>query len=263
MNSKVTTKQLSVCMLQYEIVWEDIDSNLVQLDDMFQQVPEGTDLILLPETFSTGFTMRADLFAEGQEGKAVTWMQEKAAEKQSYVAGSVIIREKGQIYNRMFWVSPHGIEGHYDKRHLFRMGREDEHFAPGVARPIFKLGEFRFLPQICYDLRFPVFSRNRGDYDVMLYVANWPAPRQSVWDTLIRARAIENQSYVMAVSRVGVDGVGVDHLGGSSAIDPMGNVMFRLDDSPGVRSCTLSLNRLNDFRAKFPAWKDADRFTIE
>ena len=158
---------------------------------------------------------------------------------------------------------PEGIEGTYDKRHLFRMGREDEHFVAGQGRPIFRLGAFRFLPQICYDLRFPVFSRNRGEYDALIYVANWPAPRQLVWDSLTRARAIENQAYVLAVSRVGIDGEGVYHVGGSCIYDPMGHPVEILNDQEGMITATLDLDKLKQFREKFPAWKDADRFTIE
>jgi predicted amidohydrolase len=245
------------------LVWEDINANLINLSEMIAQVPAGIDLILLPETFSTGFTMRADRFAEEMDGSAVQWMRKIATERNCTIAGSLIIRENGGIYNRLFWIGPTGIEGTYDKRHLFRMGREDQHFIPGKARPVFTLGDFRFLPQICYDLRFPVFSRNRGDYDVLIYAANWPAPRQPVWESLTRARAIENQSYVLAVSRVGLDGEGVDHVGGSCAYDPMGRPIQILDDQEGILNVTLDLEFLNGFRKKFTAWRDADHFTIE
>jgi len=256
------TEELTICQVQPEMVWEDINANLEMLDEFLEQVPLNTDLIILPETFSTGFTMQAERFAEGADGRAVKWMQNVAKEKQAYVTGSLIINEDDRIYNRLYWISPDGIEGHYDKRHLFRMGREDEHFVPGESRPVFTISGFRFLPQICYDLRFPVFSRNRGDYDVIFYVANWPAPRQYVWETLTRARAMENQAYVLGVNRVGVDGPGVDHAGGTCAIGPRGNVIRGLDDKPGILSGAISLEVIREFRNKFPVWKDADDFTI-
>ncbi len=256
------TKQIAVSQIQPDLIWEDIDANLDRLEGMIGELRSKTDLIILPETFSTGFTMQSKLYAEEEEGKAVEWMKLMARENQCYVTGSIILREGENIYNRLYWVSPNGIEGHYDKRHLFRMGREHQHFVPGKERPVFKLGEFRFLPQICYDLRFPVFSRNREDYDVLFYVANWPAPRHLVWETLLLARAIENQSYVLGTSRVGVDGEGVDHAGGSCVVDPKGNLIFRMDDQPGIQSSLLDLNAVREFREKFPAWKDADRFDI-
>lgn len=253
---------ITVCLVQPEMVWEHVNANLELLDEMLGQIPGRTDLIILPETFSTGFTMQADRFAEGTDGKGIAWMQKVAKEKEAYVTGSLIINDNGSIYNRLFWVSPDGIEGHYNKRHLFRMGREDEHFIPGESRPVFTIGGFRFMPQICYDLRFPVFSRNRGDYDVLFYVANWPAPRQHVWETLTRARAIENQAYVLGVNRVGVDGLGVDHAGGTCAIDPTGKMIRSMDDKPGIMTSTIHLDAVREYREKFPAWKDADDFSL-
>ena len=257
------SEQISVSLLQPLLVWEDIDANLDHLERMMARVPEETALVLLPETFSTGFTMRARQYAEEEHGKAVTWMKEKAEERNLTLAGSLIIRVGEGIYNRMFWVTPDGIGGTYDKRHLFRMGREHEHFIPGNHRKVFTVEGFRFLPQICYDLRFPVFCRNRNDYDVLFYVANWPAPRQPVWETLLRARAIENQSYVLGVNRVGLDGEGIDHLGGTCAWDPKGNALEILGKQEGILNTRLDLNSLCDFRQKFPVWQDADRFLIE
>jgi len=256
-------EQITVCQVQAKLIWEHIDANLDLIEGMLGELTPEADLILLPETFSTGFTMQSDLFAEGEDGKALNWMKRMAIEKQCYLSGSVIIRENDYIFNRLYWISPQGIEGFYDKRHLFRMGREDQHFEAGKERSVFKIGDFRFLPQICYDLRFPVFSRNTGDYDVLYYVANWPARRHQVWETLLSARAIENQAYVLGTNRVGIDGVGVGHVGGSCAIDPKGSMIHLLDDQPGIITSALDLNLLREFRDKFPAWKDADRFTIE
>ena len=253
---------IHVSLVQADLVWEDIDANLEQFGMMLEQVPEDTDLVVLPETFSTGFTMQSELFAEENGGRALAWMQSEAARRKVYITGSMIVRDQGRIYNRLYWVSPKGVEGHYDKRHLFRLGRENEHFVPGRDRRVYTLGEFRILVQICYDLRFPVFARNQGDYDVMLNVANWPAHRQQVWDVLTRARAIENQSYFLGVSRSGTDGLDTPHTGGTCAIDPMGSIMQKLDKNPGLLNCQLDLEKLRDFRENFPVWKDSDDFTL-
>jgi len=253
---------MHACLVQADLVWEDVDANRGGMDRMLEQVPAETDLVVLPETFSTGFTMQSDRFAEGEDGRALAWMQKTAREKDLFVTGSLIVRDRQRIYNRLYWVSPEGIEGFYDKRHLFRLGREDEHFVPGESRKIFTLGAFRILPQICYDLRFPVFSRNRGDYDVLLNVANWPAPRQQVWEVLTRARAIENQCYFLGVNRAGVDGLGTVHTGGTCAIDPMGSIMQKLDKQPGLLNCKLDLSKLRNYRKDFPVWKDADPFEL-
>jgi predicted amidohydrolase len=253
---------LSISLVQPELRWEDCPGNLDLLQKMIMDSCGDTDLILLPETFPTGFTMRSVEFAEEEGGAVVQWMVSMAREKQSYISGSLIYKENDLIFNRLYWISPDGVEGTYDKRHLFRMGREDRHFTPGKERKVFSLGSFRFLPQICYDLRFPVFARNRNDYDVLFYLANWPAPRHLVWETLLRARAIENQAYVIGVNRSGRDGEGVDHFGGSCVIDPLGKIERILDEGPGVLNCTIDLNRILEFREKFPVWRDADPFTL-
>ena len=254
-------EQLKVCQVQPNMAWENIDANLELLEDMLEEAEADTDLVVFPETFSTGFTMQSEKYAEGMDGKAVRWMKRMAVEKQCYVTGSLIYRAPGGlIYNRLLWVSPEGIEDYYDKRHLFRPGGEKENFSQGRMRKLFSLGAFRILPQICYDLRFPVFSRNRGDYDVLLYVANWPASRQEVWETLTKARAMENQSYLLGTNRVGSDGTGTASIGGTCLIDPTGNEIHRMDENPGLKTSFLDLEKLRNFREKFPAWKDADRF---
>jgi len=254
-------EQLKVCQVQADLVWEDIDLNIKLLEGMLEQLEQDIDLVVLPETFSTGFTMNSEHLAEGEEGKAVRWMKEMARQKQCYVTGSLIYREHdGVIYNRLLWVSPDGVEDYYNKRHLFRPGGEKENFTKGMERKIFKLGSFRILPQICYDLRFPVFSRNRDDYDVMLYVANWPASRQPVWEILTRARAMENQSYLLGTNRVGTDGTGTVSIGGTCTINPIGGEILRMDENPAIGISVLDLEKLRKFREKFPAWKDADSF---
>ncbi len=254
---------MKLTIVQPAIIWEDVAANLHALNAQLESCIDDTDLVILPETFSTGFTMNADAYAEGNDGAALNWMREMARDHGIHISGSMIAREGDRILNRLYWVSPEGVEGHYDKRHLFRMGRENEFFTAGEIRQIFKLGEFRFLPQICYDLRFPVFARNRNDYDVLYYVANWPAPRHHVWETLLRARAIENQAYVIGVSRSGKDGEGVDHLGGSCVVDPKGQIEHILGPEPGVLNFTIELKKIREFREKFPVWKDADMFSLE
>lgn len=254
--------RICISLVQPDIIWEAADRNLKMLDSMLEGSLEKTDLLILPETFSTGFTMNADHFAEEEDGLSVSWMKSLARDKNLVVTGSLIVREAGRIYNRLYWVTPEGINGQYDKRHLFRMGREDEHFTPGAARVVLKLGDFRLLPQICYDLRFPVFARNRNDYDILFYVANWPAPRHLVWETLLRARAIENQAYVIGVSRSGEDGMGVDHLGGSCVVDPLGKIDHIMGKDPGILSFELDLKKIREFREKFPVLNDADKFKL-
>jgi len=254
-------ENLKVCLVQADLAWENIEANLLMLEGMLEQLEKDVDLVVLPETFSTGFTMQAEKLAEGEQGKAAGWMKRMAKEKNCYLTGSLIFKEKnGSIYNRLLWVSPKGLEDYYDKRHLFRPGGEKENFSQGKERKVFKLGAYRILPQICYDLRFPVFSRNRGDYDVLLYVANWPAIRQPVWETLTRARAMENQSYLLGANRVGTDGTGIPSNGGSCVINPIGGEMLVMDEKPGMGYAVLDLEKLREFREKFPAWKDADDF---
>ena len=253
---------LVASLVQTDLRWENPESNLYALERSIVTELASTDLIILPETFSTGFTMNSREFAESPDGKTASWMMKVARLTGSCIAGSFICREGGIIFNRLLLMGPDGPLGHYNKRHLFRMGRENESFSPGKERVIMNLGEFRLLPQICYDLRFPVFARNRNDYDVMFYVANWPASRHQVWETLLRARAIENQAWVIGVNRTGMDGEGMDHLGGSCVVDPMGKIVGILGKDPGILQYSLDLDFLRDFRERFPVWKDADSFRM-
>jgi predicted amidohydrolase len=253
---------LTVSLIQYDIKWEDITHNLRTIDHLLA-TSQSSDLYVLPETFATGFTMKARMYAEEESGPTVQWMKEKARTLNAVITGSTIIKDGNHVYNRLLWISPQGIQGSYDKRHLFRIGGEHENYTPGKSRVTFSLKGFRILPLICYDLRFPVFSRNKNDYDVLMFVANWPAPRQKVWNTLLKARAIENQCYVLGVSRVGKDGDGTDHEGGSAVIDPYGQIKATLGNAPGVLNYDIHLSEIRDFRKKFPVWKDADDFTIQ
>jgi len=254
---------LNIALLQWDIHWEHPGANMKRMGELLDMVSDDCHLVILPETFSTGFTMEARRHASRQGDKVHQWMETQARERRIYLSGSLIVEDGGKVYNRLYFYGPGGLMGSYDKRHLFRMGREDQHFESGTKRVIFQLGEFRLCPQICYDLRFPVFARNRKDYDLLYYVANWPAPRHRVWEILLRARAIENQAYVLGVSRTGIDGEGVDHLGGSCVINPMGEVEGVLDRQDGILEASLDLKKIREFREKFPVWKDADEFRIQ
>jgi len=254
-------EKIHLSIIQSHLEWEDTETNLREFEQKINQLDDRTDVALLPETFSTGFTMDVETYADS-DGKVLEWMKRISSRRGIHLAGSCIVRKDGKYYNRLYWTSPDGGTVHYDKRHLFRMGREHEHFSPGTRRVIVRIGKFNVLLQICYDLRFPVFARNRGDYDIILYVANWPAPRHDVWDTLLRARAIENQSYVIGVNRTGMDGEGVHHLGGSCLVDPKGKIKARLDEQPGVLFSSVSYNELQKFRSDFPVLKDADDFRL-
>lgn len=255
-------KILTVNLIQTDIVWEDVEANLQNIEFLIDRHPQKSDLYILPETFSTGFTMQTEKFAVPESGGAVQWMIEHARIMDAMFMGSVIIEEDGKYFNRLYCISKEGIEGFYDKRHLFRMGREHDFYTPGEERKVITFRGFRILPLICYDIRFPVFSRNRNDYDILLYVANWPAPRQHVWTVLLQARAIENQAYVLGVNRVGLDGEGVDHLGETSVINLIGKKTAGLANKPGLLYYEIPLNEIVNFRRKFPAWKDADDFRI-
>ncbi len=223
-----------------------------------------TDLVVLPETFTTGFSMEVERVGEPASGPTVQWLRENAARIDAVITGSVITEEGGKYFNRLLWATPAGELRSYDKRHLFRMGREHQHFTPGRAAWTVEWRGLRICPQVCYDLRFPVFSRRRPelDYDVLLYVANWPAARVYAWSQLLKARAIENQAFVIGVNRVGVDGAGVEHSGESAANDFLGLPLVALGNVPAVATVALDGEALQAFRERFPAQLDADRFSL-
>ncbi len=250
---------LSITLLQVDTVWEDIDANLTRFDRAVEQIPAPTHLIVLPEMFSTGFTMNAQRLAQDMAGSGVQWIRAKAREKRADVAGSLIIRERGRYFNRLVWAKPDGTLLTYDKRHLFRMAGEDRVYCPGKERLTVSLNSWRIRPFICYDLRFPVWCRNWNNaYDVALFVANWPKARSGHWKTLLSARAIENQCYVVGLNRVGKDGNGLSYSGDSRIIDPEGTVLFEKAHAPVIVTHTLSRKRLKAYREAFPAWMDAD-----
>ena len=256
-------EDLTITLIQSDILWKDCDNNLINYNRLLKQLSVKTDLIVLPEMFNTGFCMEPENLAEETDGKTITWMKEKASELNCGIAGSMIISEQQKFHNRLIYTDPYGNIQWYDKRHLFRMGNEESNFVAGKNRLIVKSGEWRVCFQICYDLRFPVWSRNQDDYDILVNCANWPAARDNVWQTLLKARAIENQCYVVGVNRTGTDGNGFEYEGNSMIVDPKGNVM-KLLSGKDIKpyTITLSLTELNIFRKSFPAWKDRDIFTI-
>lgn len=252
---------LNISLIQTALHWEDVDANL----QMFTQKMEGitgADIIVLPEMFSTGFTMNSTDMAELTGGRTTRWMKEQAAKKKAVITGSIIVEEGGKHYNRLIWMQPDGIFYTYDKRHLFRMGNEHEYYSAGNKKLLVEYKGWRICPMICYDLRFPVWIRNKNKYDLLLFVANWPTRRNQHWKQLLIARSIENQCYTLGVNRVGDDGNGIGHSGPTMAIDPMGNILAEQADTEAILNVTLDLNVVQEYRDKFPAHLDADDFEV-
>ncbi len=255
---------MKVALIQADLVWEDITANLALLEEKIAALPEPADVIVLPEMFSTGFSMNAPALAEAMNVTTTRWLKMMAAQTQALLIGSFQVKEGENFYNRLLCVRPEGTYEFYDKRHLFRFGAEHETFTAGNERLIVSWKGWRICPLICYDLRFPVWSRQdtKNPYDLLLYVANWPAARAYAWDTLLRARAIENLSYVLGVNRVGNDGNGIAYSGGSLAVDFLGEVISDLGEAESVKVIRLAKAPLEKFREKFPALLDADDFSI-
>jgi omega-amidase len=257
-------EDLKITIVQSPLFWEDIDANIAAFTKTVSSIaPSSTDLIVLPEMFTTGFTMNAKQFAEGMDGKAVKWMRKMAAEKKCVITGSLNIKENGHNYNRLVWMRPDGTFETYDKRHLFRMGEENNTYTRGTKRIIVELKGWKICPLVCYDLRFPVWSRNTNAYDCLIYVANWPDVRSYPWRQLLIARAIENQVYVIGVNRIGTDAHDMAHAGYSAVMDPRGQIISTTQpDQPSVETVTLSWKALEDFRKVFPVGLDADKFEL-
>lgn len=263
-----TAPKLNVALVQTDLFWKDRTANLAMLEEKIMNLEKKVDLIVLPEMFSTGFTMDAEEVAEPMNFTTTRWMKQMAKQMNSVVTGSLVIKENGFFYNRLIWVDPNGSVDWYDKRHLFRMAEEDAHYAMGKQRKVFFCKGWRILPQVCYDLRFPVWSRNRIDghlleYDLAVYVASWPSPRISAWDTLLKARAIENLSYTLGVNRIGQDGNLVPYSGHSGAYDFKGEILTFSANEEVILSVSLDYESLMQFREKFPAWMDADEFQFK
>ena len=304
---------LTITLIQPDLYWEDKAANLEHFETLIDGIKEKTQLVILPEMFSTGFSMRPADLAETMDGPTVAWMKQMAAQKKIILTGSLIIEEEGHYYNRLIWMLPNGQYGVYDKRHRFAYAGEDEHYTPGHRRLIASVNGWKVNLLVCYDLRFPVWSRQQmqmppatpsqhppdqasssvppatassapapsspsdpppsstrepappvaPEYDLLVYVANWPERRSHAWKTLLQARAIENQVYVVGVNRVGNDGNAIYHSGDSMVIDPLGEVLYHTHKEESVFTCTLQREKLEEVRTRLPFWKDADQFRIE
>ncbi len=267
---------LTITTIQTNLHWENKTANLAMLEEKIKSSKEKTEVVVLPEMFSTGFSMKPEVLAETMSGETVQWMKRVAAGKKIILTGSVIIEDAGHYFNRLIWMLPNGQHGYYDKRHRFAFAGEDQHYTAGDKRLIASVKGWKINLLVCYDLRFPVWARQAPsqpppqgeekaapEYDILIYVANWPERRSHAWKTLLQARAIENQCYVVGVNRVGNDGNNIYHSGDSMVIDPLGEVLYHKKDEEDVFTITLDKTHLDAVREKFPFWKDADRFKIE
>ncbi len=254
--------KINITLIQTDIIWEDIKQNQELLSQKINSVKHKTDLIILPEMFATGFSMHPKKFAYASE-QQIEWMKTISINKKCTVTGSIINQINGRFYNSLIWMNPDGLHSVYNKRHLFTYAGEHLHYSPGNQNITPELNGFKIRPLICYDLRFPVWSRNRNDYDLLIYIANWPHIRISAWNALLKARAIENLAYVAGVNRVGLDANQIPHSGYSCLIDYKGNEQLSFEAfEEGVKNMDIDLESLNSFREKFPADKDADEFNI-
>ena len=258
---------LSFTLIQTALKWEDKDANLLMLEQKINSLQQA-QVVILPEMFSTGFSMKPEVLAESMNGRTVEWMKKTAAAKKIILTGSVIIEEEGNFYNRLIWMLPNGQYGYYNKRHLFAYGEEDQHYSAGTQRLIASVSGWKINLMVCYDLRFPVWARQQFDeeqgfeYDVLIYVANWPERRNTAWKALLQARAIENQCYVIGVNRVGKDGNDIYHSGDSMVIDPLGAILYEKAHEEDLFTIRLEREHLEQVRERFPFWRDADRFRI-
>lgn len=256
---------MTICAVQHDIAWEDPQTNFLEIDKLLDKQVVNSDIILLPEFFAVGFTPLIDQMAEQEDGPTLHWMKSTAADKQAIVAGTVPTITQRGVVNRFWWVHPSGQTAHYDKYHLFGVGGETDHLVPGDARPLITAHGWTFMPQVCYDLRFPVFARNafadtKFAYDVLVYTANWPAARSHHWRSLLVSRAIENQCYVIGVNRTGTDGNGLLHQGDTLVIDFQGSlVAAAIGNQPQLVESTLNMENLNRWRERFPVASDWDQ----
>ncbi len=258
---------LCITTVQTALHWEDKPANLQMLESKIRAISEQTHVIVLPEMFSTGFSMKPEMLAEDMDGPTVQWMQQLAAAKRVIITGSIIIREEGLYYNRMMWVQPDGRFVYYDKRHLFAYGGEHSHYTSGHKRCIVSVNGWKINLMVCYDLRFPVWARQQYtdagyEYDLLLCVANWPDRRNHAWKILLQARAIENQCYVVGVNRVGKDGNDLYHSGDSMVIDALGTVLYHKEHDENVFTTQLEKQPLQELREKLPFWKERDNFEL-
>ncbi len=263
---------LSITILQTALHWQNKQANLAMFEQKINAIKEKTEIVVLPEMFSTGFSMQPELFAETMDGATIAWMKRIAAEKKIILTGSMIAEDNGDYFNRLVWMLPNGQYGMYDKRHRFAFAGENDQYTAGTKRLIASVKGWKINLQVCYDLRFPVWARQspppgKGgaelEYDLLVYVANWPERRNHAWKTLLQARAIENQSYVVGVNRVGKDGNDIYHSGDSMVIDPLGEALYSKAHDEDIFTITLQKEKLEEVRHKFPFWKDGDSFIIQ
>lgn len=259
------TNLLRISMIQSHIIWEDIEENICYYGELMRRLKGKTDLVVLPELFTTGLSMRSSDLAEPNDGKTITAMKKYAKEYNFAITGSFMASDNGKYYNRAFFVTPDGQTYYYDKRHLFGMAGEHKSFSPGTTRTIVDYHGWKICLMVCYDLRFPVWSRNvNNEYDLLIYVANWAESRKKVWKALLQARAIENMCFVCGVNRIGVDANEFKYHGGSLIFSPKGKKLYGAKEKEElVITGTLKREDVEKLRVKFPAWKDADVFSID
>jgi predicted amidohydrolase len=263
---------LSITTIQTNLHWEDKEANILMLEEKIRNIKEKTNIVVLPEMFTTGFSMNPKSLAEKMDGDTISWMRKIALEKKIILTGSIIVEEEEKYYNRLIWMLPNGQFGYYDKRHCFSLAGEDEHYTRGTKRLIASVGGWKINLCICYDLRFPVWTRQviestsdqvtAPEFDILVYVANWPEKRSHAWKTLLQARAIENQCYVVGVNRVGNDGNEMYHSGDSMVLDLFGEILYHKSHEEEVHTTSIDKKMLDETRIKFPFWKDGDEFMI-
>ncbi len=254
-------KKLIISTIQADLVWESPSKNLVQFSEKIKQI-DTSDIIILPEMFTTGFSMNAEMLAENMTGISVNWMKKEAILAQALICGSIIIEENGKYFNRFLAVHPSGHIDFYDKKHLFRLGGEGDYFEAGTENVTFQYLGWKIKPKICYDIRFPGWARNIDDYDLLIYIASFPKIRRNAWSSLLKARSIENQVYTVGVNRVGVDGHGYDYSGDSAILDYNGIYLYQKADIEDVFTVTLDYNAQKEYRQKFPFLSDRDSFNL-
>ena len=256
-------QHLHITLIQSDIVWEDKTANLQHYKSVISGITEPKHVVVLPEMFSTGFSMAPERLAEAMNGSSVRWMADMAVKHRCILTGSLIIEDNGNYYNRMLWVQPDGHIGFYDKHHLFGYAEENLYYTPGDTRMIAQVNGWRINLMVCYDLRFPVWSRNLGNaFDVLIYAANWPQKRGLAWKTLLQARAIENMCYVVGVNRIGTDGKGHEYSGDSSVFGPLGETLWQHTGTAACQTITLDKEVLNNTRTQLPFLNDADKFVL-
>ncbi len=257
---------LTFTLVQSNLFWENKKANLEMFEQKIFGIKEKTQVVVLPEMFTTGFSMKPNLYAEKMNGETINWMKKIAQENKIILTGSLMIEDENEKYfNRLIWALPNGEFGFYNKRHCFAFAGEDKHYTAGNKKSIAQVNGWKINLQICYDLRFPVWARQSKEemYDVLLYVANWPKRRSYAWKSLLIARAIENQCYVVAVNRIGFDGNNIEHSGDSMVINPLGEILYSKENIEDIFTITLNKELIEEIRLKFPFWKDADDFLIK